>query len=126
MEKLSKRLISDIDGYGHRHITYWCQGCKTTHSVIVDGPNAWGYNGNPESPTFTPSVLSTSGHFMTEFRNDRCWCDYNREHPEEPVSGCYRCHTFITEGKVQFLGDCSHELAGQTLDLPEFPEGYLD
>lgn len=27
------------------------------------------------------------------------------------------CHTWINDGKVQFLSDCSHEFAGQTLDL---------
>ncbi len=27
------------------------------------------------------------------------------------------CHTWITNGQVIFLGDCSHDLAGQTLDL---------
>ncbi len=35
---------------------------------------------------------------------------------------CVRCHTFITDGRIQFLGDCSHKLAGQTVDLPAWPE----
>jgi len=32
------------------------------------------------------------------------------------------CHSFIRDGKIQFLGDCTHALAGQTVDLPELPE----
>ena len=31
------------------------------------------------------------------------------------------CHSFVTDGRIQFLGDCTHSLAGQTVDLPEFP-----
>jgi len=27
------------------------------------------------------------------------------------------CHSFITDGKIQFLSDCTHHLAGQTVDL---------
>lgn len=30
-----------------------------------------------------------------------------------------RCHSFVTDGKIQFLPDCGHALAGQTLELPE-------
>ena len=25
-----------------------------------------------------------------------------------------------TDGRIQFLGDCTHHLAGQTVDLPDF------
>jgi hypothetical protein len=28
-----------------------------------------------------------------------------------------RCHLFIENGKIRFLKDCSHELAGQTVSL---------
>ena len=31
------------------------------------------------------------------------------------------CHTFVTDGRIQFLGDCTHALAGQTVDLPDWP-----
>ena len=27
------------------------------------------------------------------------------------------CHSFVNDGQVQFLDDCTHELAGQTLLL---------
>jgi hypothetical protein len=33
------------------------------------------------------------------------------------IDGEHVCHTWINDGKVQFLGDCTHEFAGQTLDL---------
>ncbi|MCP8600812.1 anaerobic dehydrogenase, partial [Acinetobacter baumannii] len=28
-----------------------------------------------------------------------------------------RCHLFLTDGKIQFLSDCHHELAGLTVDM---------
>lgn len=28
------------------------------------------------------------------------------------------CHSFVTDGCIQYLGDCTHRLAGQTVDLP--------
>jgi hypothetical protein len=30
-----------------------------------------------------------------------------------------RCHSFVTDGRIQFLSDSTHALAGQTVDLPE-------
>ena len=32
------------------------------------------------------------------------------------------CHSFVTDGRIQFLADCTHALAGQTVDLPEWPK----
>ena len=51
-----------------------------------------------------------------------CWCSFNKEHPEDPSSfKCKRCHSYVKDGQIQFLNDCSHVLAGQTVDLPELP-----
>lgn len=56
-----------------------------------DGTGNWTWNGNVDTPTLRPSVLTTGHNF--------------------------RCHSWINDGKAQFLSDCSHEFAGQTLDL---------
>ena len=80
-----------------------CPGCKSVHSIPVKGPKAWGWNGSVESPTFTPSVLSW-------------WVDEkNFKHI---------CHMFVIEGKIQFLTDCTHELAGQTVEMQEIPDRW--
>jgi hypothetical protein len=63
----------------------------------------WGFNGDLESPTFTPSVLSQWNEYMGE--------GVPAKH--------HVCHSFIRSGKIQFLDDCTHALAGQTVDLPE-------
>lgn len=56
-----------------------------------DGTRNWTWNGNIEYPTLKPSVLVT--------RPDN------------------RCHSFINDGYVQFLDDCTHELKGMTVEL---------
>lgn len=33
------------------------------------------------------------------------------------------CHYFIRGGKIEFCGDSTHNLSGQTVDLPDIPEG---
>lgn len=100
--------------------------------VRVLPPGGWTWNNNVDKPTFAPSVLVTSGHYVPDFGTpgrDRCWCTYNAEHPHEPTTfHCERCHSYVTDGKIQFLGDCTHNLVNQTVDLPPWPtsEGYAD
>lgn len=62
-----------------------------------EGTKCWTWNGSTEAPTLKPSVL-TEGYSQREHRK-------------------FRCHSFINDGNVQFLGDCDHELAGQTVPL---------
>ena len=93
------------------HYMFWCPGCKTSHGMGVgEGPGPrWGFNFNPDAPTFTPSIMVTypavpdAEEGFEEWRTARI------------------CHSFVTDGPIQFLGDCTHELAGQTVDLPDFP-----
>jgi hypothetical protein len=101
-----------------------CPGCKDYHIIYTEPTDrnnfVWGFNGNVDSPTFTPSLLITCGHYVSGQEGKKCWCDYHKEHPEDdkaPV--CYVCHSFVREGMIQFLSDCTHELAGQTVELPE-------
>ena len=60
----------------------------------------WEFNGNAEQPTFSPSVLTTAGS--------------------------HRCHSFIRDGKIQFLDDCTHAFAGKTVDLPDIPDWLIE
>lgn len=103
-------------GYAQFH----CPGCKSIHAVAVEpARNSWGYNENADAPTLTPSVLVRSGHYVGDGEN--CWCTFNAARPDEtPDFICEQCHSFVTDGRIQFLPDCSHELAGQTVDLPDW------
>jgi hypothetical protein len=92
--------------------------------VIIKGPREgtgkWTWNGDIENPTFKPSILTQSGHFAPGFdpEKDSCWCKYYAENPDETSRyHCFRCHTHINDGKVHFLGDCTHELKDRTLYL---------
>ena len=66
------------------------------YNKMNDGSPGWVFNGDHEKPTFRPSMLS---------QNSRT-----------------RCHSLVTEGKIQYLVDCTHNMAGQTMDLPDFDE----
>ncbi len=99
-----------------------CPGCDDHHSFNVNpdrGP-VWGFNGDELRPTFTPSLMVRCG-CKSQFHKpgDECWCTYEvREGKPAPYS-CYQCHSYVTDGKIQFLGDCTHTLAGQTVELPD-------
>lgn len=103
------RKVITTDGL---HLIYYCQGCEDTHQVRVRTPEnqrpSWEWDGNMDAPTFSPSVLVTY--------------DGADSDGEEGLPS--RCHTFIKAGMVQFLTDCTHALAGQTLPLPPWP--YAD
>lgn len=102
---------------------YWsfrCPGCGDNHSAAVP---RWTWNGSVDRPTFSPSLLVTSGHYCSGFNpdTDECWCTFSAEHPEKaPSFGCYRCHSFVRDGSIEFLSDCTHALAGKTVELPDW------
>ncbi len=92
-------------------LLFWCPGCKESHRV-QHGPGTgprWIWNGDIHKPTFIPGILARISHYA--------------EHSEEDVDfECRICHSFVTDGRIQFLTDSTHTLAGQTVDLPNFPE----
>jgi hypothetical protein len=102
--------------------SFMCPGCVQSHTVRVSGENAWQWNGDVDAFTLQPSVLFQSGHFDPYRRQDKpCWCTYNAEHPDDPAPfKCVRCHSFITDGRIQFLGDSTHEKANQTVEIPDW------
>lgn len=100
---------------------FWCPGCEEIH--VVNGGLAFG--GDYDKPTFAPSVLVTGGHFAVVGHKpgDPCWCTWNTEHPDDPAPfKCKRCHSFVRDGKIEFLGDSTHALAGQTVVMQDRPD----
>jgi len=84
-------------------LTFFCPGCGGEHNV---SGAAHSYNGDLNKPTFSPSILCT-GYIA---------------HPDHEFGKKIHCHSYISEGRIQFLGDCQHALAGQTVDLPEITD----
>ena len=78
-------------------ISYECPGCKHRHSVPS---KRWNWNGDVDKPTLSPSVK----HYIPQ-------SEYG---PEKTV-----CHYFIREGRIEFCGDCEHNLKNQIVELPE-------
>lgn len=94
---------------------FWCPGCEEHHQFMVaPGKPSWTFNGDVERPTVEPSILvsfTLYGPDKTSFRK------YDGPMPCEASKGV--CHSFITDGRIRFLDDCTHHLKGQTVDLPD-------
>jgi hypothetical protein len=95
-----------------------CPGCNDNHQVRIkslDYPDAcWTYNDKPDKPTFQPSILVTGTLPMTDEQHGLYML-----YKILPTPVAYRCHSFITAGRIQFLSDCTHALASTTVDLPD-------
>lgn len=74
-------------------VSFFCPACNRPHSV----DSRWSFDGSVLSPTLHPSVL------VREYRG------------QEAVSVC---HSFVRNGLIEYLPDCSHAMAGQTILLP--------
>lgn len=119
------RLSSILRG-GEGTLSFFCPGCKDVHIIGVDGTYHanWDWNQDVEKPTFRPSILVRTGHYEPRHKQgDVCWCDV-------PRTGdgyrCLVCHSFVTEGRIEFLSDSTHELSGQTVPIPEWPYDDTD
>jgi len=97
MARLHK--IPVTPGNPDEYITFKCPGCKDWHTIPVTGPKAWEFNSDLDRPTIKPSILVR-------------W-DFADRIPQKI------CHSLVTDGRIQFLPDCTHSLAGKTIDLPE-------
>lgn len=113
MSLLSPKLVrthydprSDYGG----HIAHWCPACAELHEFAVDrafrNGARWTFDGKPNAPTFSPSMNIRIGP----------WPAGSKKAGTVEV-----CHYFLKRGRLQYLGDCTHRLAGQTVDLPDLP-----
>jgi hypothetical protein len=74
----------------------YCPGCENLHAF----GESWGFNKDfDDKPDVQGSLLT----HPTRVRN-------------------ITCHLFIRHGKIQYLTDSTHSLAGTTIDLPEIPK----
>lgn len=90
MPKL-RRVTSNAPDGKPKGWMFWCPGCEEPHWFEDD---KWKFNGDQDSPTFSPSLLIHAGS-----------------------PNLRRCHLFIRDGQIQFLSDSEHKLSGQTVDM---------
>lgn len=98
------------------NFSFWCPGCQQQHVVAVGTPfrngARWSFNGVVDRPTFSPSIHIKTGHYVDGTPREDCWLC------KKGSVACKVCHSYVTDGRIQFLPDCTHALAGQTVDLP--------
>lgn len=88
---------------GLKSVLLSCPGCGFSHAAAIVRPPGkpgpvWKFNDNAERPTLSPSLKVTVDEYGP--RNEKLVC-----------------HSFITDGEIRFLRDCTHKLAGQTVPL---------
>jgi len=86
--KVSKVLRRSEGRYWH-----FCPSCKKYHPL----PDTWTFDGDLESPTFTPSFKQYLG------------------------KGEISCHYIITKGKIYFCSDSNMD-ANKIMDMVELPD----
>lgn len=99
MSKVEKRIIGVHDT--ECAYVFRCPGCNIDHLIFIshesyDGPT-WSFNGDCNSPRFRPSLLIR-------------WSDQDGNHV---------CHSFITDGNIEYLPDSTHKLSSKTVPLPD-------
>ncbi len=107
---------------GHCDFTFWCPGCKCGHGIWTTKRNSissiWSFNGDMEKPTFAPSLLITQETWTPPVtpENIEQW----RKQPWTQTKTSSVCHSFIRNGMIEFLSDCTHALAGKTVPMEAF------
>lgn len=92
-----KKVAKTSDG----QFIFYCPGCKHSHFFQMEPKKpAWTWNGDYNNPTVSPSINVSSGN----------------------EAGPTRCHFYIRDGKIEYLSDCTHDLAGQTVEMEEEDE----
>lgn len=71
---------------------YFCTACDCNHMVTFSREPVWNWNGDAIKPTLQPSV-------RVRFGDGRV------------------CHHNVSAGQFEYLPDCTHALAGQTIPM---------
>lgn len=107
-------------------VLFHCPGCDRTHGVSTDPikPNQvtggrWSWNRSVDAPTFAPSILvnphATVSVDIPDGLSGQALVEFLFEHRVMTP----RCHSIVRAGRIEFQPDCTHALAGQTVDLPD-------
>jgi hypothetical protein len=117
---------------------FYCPGCKEVHQIaITPNVNEFGQtweltNKNVKSPTITPSILSTIKRLIVDNKQENSNVEQTKiqqenndnSEQENTVKELVKdniltsvCHFNITDGKIEFLPNSTHELSGQIVDM---------
>ncbi len=109
-----KAALRTVEDHGVRYsaLMFVCPGCAEPYTLpsgesytpsgihmlpvnSSDKSPSWAWDGDIEAPTVSPSILTRW--------NDRV------------------CHSFLRAGVFEFLDDCTHSLAGQSVPMVDLP-----
>jgi len=115
--------IANAEYWGNGVYVFKCPGCGDPHYIYTDPANpmpnkeksVWGFNGNTDRPTFSPSILYHIGKYVPGLTPEQI--KYCQENEKQGMKG-FICHSFVEDGKIRILSD-SHNHPGETLDLEE-------
>jgi len=109
--KLQK--IDNSHDPGHDEYFFHCPGCNMGHTFVTSWgiralqnrvgrghfgtPPTWKFNGDMVKPTFQPSLLYTFSDGV------------------EPAQRI--CHLFMTDGKICYLADSTHQYSGKSIEM---------
>jgi hypothetical protein len=107
------------DVYVCTSLWMWCPACDDVCRIYVaGGTNPWSWDGNDERPTIDPSILVTGVQWGPDYTF------HKPNHPGILPGGTTRCHSYVRDGRWQFLSDCTHTLANQTVDMVPLPDWF--
>jgi hypothetical protein len=87
---------------------FWCPACHCCHWFKTTPPEPqWTRNNNIDKPTVRASILVRHGKYL----------DKNDPTKYEKII----CHLYITDGNIEYLSDCTHNLAGKTVEMEHVP-----
>jgi len=97
------------------HRGFWCPACKTLH--VFD--ERWNFDGKFEAPTFTPSLVTRTGHYVQGMKlqpDGKCgFCERARVRGRPSICGI--CHLNVTAGQIIYHNDCTHSMRGQKVPM---------
>ena len=120
-------------------VIFKCPGCGRIHALYTQhtpaeniGPK-WTFNDDFDRPVLSPSILARweSRSAAAKEKSQAFYAEHGRYPTVEelPSDVKHVCHSFVgcngaQPGQIIFLGDCTHEHAGEVMDLTDLgPDG---
>lgn len=91
MDTLGRKIVTDDAG----RVGFHCPGCGIRHIVPTakSAAQRWYFNNDGNKPTITPAIVWATDHTY--------------------------CHSMVSDGEIIFNSACHHDLAGDTVELPD-------
>jgi len=103
------KVLKGINNDGTIYYLIECPACRRSHMF----DSRWAFNGDVNNPTFRASMLVKWKHPKGYSNENPAPKGWEGEYVTEV------CHSFVTDGIIEYLSDCTHMMAGKTIELPD-------